>query len=100
MHAKILIKRKFKTGKQKEILALLRELRSGALNQHGYISGETLTSNDDPQTMLVIGTWQDLESWYNWKENHTRKTLEKMLEIYQEAPTEYQEFTLGAFIDE
>jgi hypothetical protein len=50
--------------------------------------------------MLVIGTWQDLESWYNWKENHTRKTLEKMLEIYQEAPTEYQEFTLGAFIDE
>lgn len=100
MNAKILIKRKFKTGKQREIIALLRELRSGALHQPGYISGETLTSTEDPQTMMVIGTWQDTESWYNWKRNNTRQTLEQMLETYQEGSTEYQEFTLGAFIED
>jgi heme-degrading monooxygenase HmoA len=100
MNAKILIRRKFKTGKQREIIALLRELRSGALHQPGYISGETLTSTEEPQTMMVIGTWQDMESWYNWKQNSTRQTLEKMLEIYQEGSTEYQEYTLGAFIEE
>ena len=100
MNAKILIKRKFKSGKQKEIIALLRELRSGALHQPGYISGETLTSTEDPQTMMVIGTWQDMESWYSWKRNTTRQTLEQMLEIYQEGSTEYQEFTLGAFIED
>ena len=77
MNAKILIKRKFKKGKQEEIIAMLRELRSQALNQPGYISGETLTSNEDPQTMLVIGTWQDMESWHNWKRNSTRQTLEQ-----------------------
>ena len=100
MNAKILIKRRFKKGKQKEIIALLRELRGGALHQPGYISGETLTSSEDPQVLMVIGTWQDMESWNNWKRNNTRQTLEQMLEIYQEESTEYQEYTLGAFIED
>jgi len=100
MNAKILIKRRFKKGKKKEIIALLRELRSGALHQPGYISGETLSSSEDPQVLMVIGTWQDMENWYNWKQNNTRQTLEKMLETYQEESTEYQEYTLGAFIEE
>jgi hypothetical protein len=41
-----------------------------------------------------------MESWYSWKQNSTRQTLEKMLETYQEESTEYQEYTLGAFIEE
>ena len=98
MNAKILIKRKFKKGKRQEIIALLRELRSGALNQPGYISGETLTSTEAPRTMVVIGTWQDMESWYSWKRNSTRQTLEQMLGTYQEGSTEYQEFKVGAFV--
>jgi heme-degrading monooxygenase HmoA len=98
MQAKILIERKFKKGNQKEIMALLWDLRSGALHQPGYISGETLASNDDPQILLVIGTWENLESWHSWKENETRKTYEKMLEIYQEGSTEYHEYISGAFI--
>ncbi len=100
MHAKILIKRKFIKGKKKEIIALLKELRFGALHRPGYISGETLSSVDQPQTLMVIGTWQDMASWHNWQENDTRKTLERMLEIYQEGSTEYEEFTLGGFIEE
>ena len=100
MQAKIIITRKFVRNKQKEIIALLRELRSGALHQPGYISGETLTSTSDPQTLVVIGTWQDMDSWYKWKENNTRQTLERMLETYQEGSTDYQELTLGTFIEE
>jgi heme-degrading monooxygenase HmoA len=100
MQAKIIIKRKFIKGKQREIIALLRELRSGALQQPGYISGETLSSKEDPQTLVVIGSWQDMESWITWRENDTRKTLERMLETYQETSTEYLELTLGAFIEE
>lgn len=98
MQAKILIKRKFIKGKKNEIISLLKELRSGALQQSGYISGETLTSTEHPQTLMVISSWQDMESWQNWKENNTRITLDKMLESYQEGATEYQEFTLGGFI--
>ena len=100
MQAKIIIKRTFVENKETEIIALLRELRSGALHQPGYVSGETLTSTSDPQTMVVISTWQDLESWHKWKENDTRKTLERMLETYQEGSTDYQECVLGAFVKE
>lgn len=100
MNAKILIKRKFVKGKKKEIIALLRELRTGALSQPGYISGQTLASCDDPQTLMVIGTWQDIESWHKWQDNDTRNTLEKMLETYQEGSTEYQEYILGSFIED
>ena len=100
MQAKILIKRKFRKGKKSEIIALLKELRSRALQQPGYISGETLSSEEQPQTLMVIGTWQNMESWHNWKKNDIRKTLEQMLTTYQEGSTEYQEFTLGGFIEE
>lgn len=100
MNAKILIKRKFVKGKKKEIIALLKELRTGALGQPGYISGQTLASCDEPQTLMVIGTWQDIENWHNWQENDTRQTLEKMLETYQEGPTHYEEYILGGFIEE
>ena len=100
MHAKILIKRKFIKGKKAEIIALLKELRAMALQQPGYISGETLASSDFPQTLMVIGTWQDMQSWHNWKNNDTRNTLEQMLATYQEGSTEYQEYILGGFIEE
>jgi len=100
MQAKILIKRKFNKGKKREIIALLKELRARALQQAGYISGETLSAVDQPQTLMVIGTWQDMESWHDWKKNDTRKTLEQMLTTYQDGSTEYQEFTLGGFIEE
>jgi heme-degrading monooxygenase HmoA len=80
-------------------MSLLKELRSVALQQPGYISGETLTSVDQPQTLMVISSWQDMESWNDWKENNTRRTLDQMLETYQDGETEYQEFTLGGFIE-
>ena len=100
MLVKIFIKRRFKKGKVKEINALLRDFRSGAMTQAGYISGETLSSWDDPQTLVVIGSWQDMESWINWRENDTRKTLERMLETYQETASEYLQLTLGTFIED
>jgi hypothetical protein len=48
---------------------------------------------------MVISSWQDMESWNDWKENNTRRTLDQMLETYQDGETEYQEFTLGGFIE-
>ncbi len=95
MLAKILIKRRFKKGCNKEVLALLNEFRAGAMNQPGYISGETLVDSRDPQNLVVIGTWQDMDSWHRWKENRARRTFEAMMEIYQEGPALYEEYFLG-----
>lgn len=95
MLAKILIERQFSPGNEKEILSLLNNLRSLAMNQPGYISGLTMTIPDDPGNMMVISTWQTLDSWQAWKENTERINLEAMLEIYQERPTEYREYIVG-----
>jgi len=95
MIAKILIKRRFKEGKNAQILALLHELRARAMNQPGYISGETLSKKGFPFNMVIVGTWQSLQDWYQWRDSAERKRLESMLELYQLRPTDYEEFLLG-----
>ena len=89
MLAKIIIKRKFKTAKTREVIALLTKLRSAAMSQSGYISGETLTNYADQQDLCVIATWQSMEEWLKWKENPERKNVEAKLEIFQLGPTVY-----------
>jgi len=95
MIAKIIIKRRFVEGKKKQILALLNEIRSKAIKQPGYISGETLSKKDFPNNMAVIGTWRSMDDWLNWKNSEERSNFETMIEIYQTRPTEYEEYLLG-----
>lgn len=42
MLIQVVIKRQARKGKVECLLSLLKELRSGAIRQPGYISGETL----------------------------------------------------------
>jgi heme-degrading monooxygenase HmoA len=95
MIAKIIIKRRFAEGKKKQILALLNEIRSKAMDQPGYISGETLSKKEFPHNMAVIATWQSMDDWLNWKYSEERNHFETMIEIYQTRPTEYEEYLLG-----
>ncbi len=95
MLAKILINRQFKSGNEKEILNLLNELRSIAMQQPGYVSGLTMSAPDDPNNMMVISTWQSLEDWQAWQANTERNNLEAMLDIYQQKPTEFKEYVVG-----
>ena len=96
MAAKILIKRRFTPGNRIDILSLLSDMRTAAMHQPGYISGMTLSANKDPQTLIVVGTWESIENWHLWKENESRKNLEALLEVYQELPAEYTECVVGS----
>ncbi len=62
MAIKIVIHRKVYGERQAELLPLLKELRAQAINQPGYISGETLGSIEDSSEFLVISTWENLEN--------------------------------------
>jgi heme-degrading monooxygenase HmoA len=95
MIAKIIIKRRFVKENKPQILALLNKMRSIAMDQPGYISGETLMQKDYPENMAVIATWQNMASWLEWKKSETRNKYEAMLEIYQTRPTQYEEYLLG-----
>jgi quinol monooxygenase YgiN len=96
MLTKVLILRRFRKGSEREILALLNDLRSKAMKQPGYVSGITMTSAEDPQKMLVIGTWDSMDHWLKWKTNPERKQFEAMLEMYQEQPAEYSSYYVGS----
>jgi heme-degrading monooxygenase HmoA len=95
MIAKVLIKRKFLKGKSDQVRSVMNNMRSGAMSQPGYISGETLMDHRDPNNKAVLCTWQSLEEWLNWKEKPERKKFEAMLVVFQVGPTEYEEYVVG-----
>lgn len=97
MTVKVLITRRFKEGKGLELLGKLGQLRGDAMNQPGYITGETIVGLDDPQKLVVIGTWQSPEHWRKWKDNPSRQAHEATLADLLVEPTAYEEFTFGAF---
>lgn len=98
MAVKVIIKRRFREGRAKEVFALLKKFRSEAMYQDGYITGETLTGLDDPQKVLVIATWQSIDNWHKWKEDSGRKANETLLEQYLEGPAEYEVYALGPYL--
>ena len=95
MIVKVMIKRKIKEGKAREVFALLNKFRSDAMNQKGYVTGETLINHDNPREILVISMWQDMENWLSWKENPERKANETTLERWLEEPTAYESYVFS-----
>ena len=97
MIVKVIIKRKIKEGKAKEVFTLLNKFRSDAMSQKGYITGETLMNHDNPQEILVISMWHDMENWVNWRENPERKANEGLLERWLEEPTVYESYVFSTY---
>jgi len=95
MTVKILIKRKF-SGKQDEALnSLLRQFRALAIEQPGYISGETLTRLDSPGESLVISTWKSANDWENWVKNPTHQQIQSQIDILLGRETLYEVYETG-----
>jgi heme-degrading monooxygenase HmoA len=92
---KVIIRRTFKEGKTKGVFALLNKFRGDAMEQPGYISGETLINYEDPHEIVVIALWQSAENWLAWKENELRKANERQLERWLEEPGEIKTYVLG-----
>ena len=77
---RIMIERHLKAGKRGELIHLLKELRTAAINQPGYVSGETLSGIDDASFISVLSTWSSLEDWKKWEESELRIKLEQQIE--------------------
>ena len=92
MVIKVLIRRLIKENKIGEVVELLKKLRVGAMNQSGYISGETLINQNDSQHLMVVSIWQTVEDWNRWQESDERKANDEKLERFLIAPAEYGVF--------
>lgn len=94
---KVIIKRRFKEGKTKGVYALLNKFRADAMEQPGYISGETLINHDNPHEILVIAMWNSLENWFTWRDNKLRQANELQLERWLEEPAQINTYILGTY---
>ena len=99
MAVKIFIKRHVKEGKVDKAYTLLNKIRSNAMNQPGYISGETLVNHYDYRSITVISTWQSVEDWINWEESDERAGNEVELESLLEKSTKYEIYDMGLLSD-
>ena len=101
MAVKILIYRKIRPGKEKELSEAVKNLRSKAIHAEGYLSGETLRSIEDPSVHLVISLWKNIEDWHNWFNTPERKAFQQKIDAILEEPTkiapyEYESFPVNA----
>ena len=90
---KILLERTIKGKHVGKIVQLLRQLRVMAMQQPGYIGGETLHAVDDPNHYLVISSWESLEHWQAWFDNPERRKIQAEVDSYLEEPTKMRAFT-------
>ncbi len=92
MAVKVIIERKVKEGQQAQLMNLMRELRTSALFQKGYISGETLRSKDDASKYIVISNWQSVEDWEAWRNHPERHEINRRFESFLVNQEKYSVF--------
>ena len=77
---RVMIERHCQHGKEKQLRDLMLELRSTAMRQPGYMTGETLREADNPSVFMVISTWITLDAWKAWQTSRQRLLIEEMME--------------------
>ncbi|NLI32592.1 MAG: antibiotic biosynthesis monooxygenase [Deltaproteobacteria bacterium] len=96
MYVCVLIERKFKGSPYPEHLQAISNFRIGAMQQRGYIRGETLVNRENPQEVVVLSVWSSLEDWEKWLRCDERRKLEDEMAPYVEGPAKIRVFTMGA----
>jgi len=97
---KIIVERKTKKGKEGELIALLRQVKSEASLYPGYISGETLYSVDDPTLVLIIATFTSIEAWKEWERRPERLGVTSKIDPLLERPTKVTVFNIAHWYPE
>ncbi len=90
MAIKVILLRRVPTEKAHALKPLLVQLRSLALAQPGYISGETLMNSEDPEEYLVISSWVNIAHWNAWFNNEDRKRVQQQVDDLLDKSTLYQ----------
>ena len=92
MAIKIFIKRQVPADKEEKVMALIKRLRSLAVAQPGYISGETLRSVANPDEYLVISNWQTVEDWKAWESSKERSDIQNRIDALLGGKTTYDAY--------
>ena len=95
MAVKALIKRVVPEKKAREMIPLFRQMRALAMNQDGYISGETLRNLNNPEEFLVISSWQSSNEWIKWLNSPQRQEIQEKIDALLGGQTKYEIYHYG-----
>jgi heme oxygenase (mycobilin-producing) len=76
---RVIVERDCPPGKENQVRDLLIELRTMAMQQPGYISGETLRELINHSHFKVISTWSTLGDWKAWQGSQQRFLIEQKI---------------------
>ncbi len=89
MAVKIFIKRSVPDYLSNRMTPLITKLRANAINQTGYIGGETLRRMDRQDEYLVISNWASIKDWNQWLANKEKKEIQTQIDELTGQTTEY-----------
>jgi heme-degrading monooxygenase HmoA len=95
MAVKVIIKRRVPDSNAREMIPLFRKMRSMAMNQEGYIAGETLRNMNDPEDFIVISNWQSSDHWVKWLESSDRQKIQSQIDNLLGGQTQYEIYHYG-----
>jgi heme oxygenase (mycobilin-producing) len=95
MAVKALIRRNVPESKAREMIPLFRQMRALAIDQPGYISGETLRNLNNPEEFLVISSWQSSADWVQWLESPDRQRIQTQIDQLLGGQTRYELYHYG-----
>lgn len=95
MAVKVLIKRTVPAEKSREMIPLFRKMRALAMNQEGYISGETLRNMNTPDEFIVISSWQSSDLWTRWLQSQERQEVQDKIDQLLGGRTQYEIYHYG-----
>ena len=88
MAVRLTVERKVIPGTQGRVAELLMELRSAAVLQPGFISGETIVDVFNPTIIMTVSRWVSLLAWEEWERDPRRLEITNRLDaMLQSAPT-------------
>lgn len=93
MTIKVLIKRKIPEKLNDELNILFAKMRYTAMQQHGYIGGETLRKINSPDDYLIISRWQDIDDWSRWLVSDERREIQERIDSLIDAETKFEIYT-------
>lgn len=83
----LMVEREVIPGAQEEIKELLRELRSSATRQPGFVSGQTVVDAFSPTIFMTISTWSSMAYWQTWEADLLRtEIIERIDTVLQRRP--------------
>ncbi len=93
MTVRVFIEREIQSGNDLKLHNLLMQLRTKAMLQKGYITGETLRDVSNASKFLVIGTWNSVDDWNAWQTNAERQKIQAELDKLLKIPEKITVYT-------